>query len=112
MKDSASAIGLYRGEGVECGLLDRRLASVITNYRSWLNRMVIFLGWILAGSQAIYPLPYIVLPQRLRLVRKLPGGAHPPRRVDGRQHTRQSHAQGDDRGRRRGGCRGRRRAHT
>jgi putative ATP-binding cassette transporter len=65
MKDSASAIGLYRGENVERGLLDHRLISVITNYRMWLNRMVIFLGWNLAASQTINPLPYIVQAQRL-----------------------------------------------
>jgi putative ATP-binding cassette transporter len=65
MKDSASAIGLYRGEAVERGLLDHRLASVITNYRMWLNRVVIFLGWNLAASQTINPLPYIVQAQRL-----------------------------------------------
>jgi vitamin B12/bleomycin/antimicrobial peptide transport system ATP-binding/permease protein len=65
MKDSASAIGLYRGEQVERGLLDHRLISVITNYRMWLNRMVIFLGWNLAASQTINPLPYIVQAQRL-----------------------------------------------
>jgi putative ATP-binding cassette transporter len=65
MKDSASAIGLYRGENVERGLLDHRLTSVIVNYRMWLNRMVIFLGWNLAASQTINPLPYIVQAQRL-----------------------------------------------
>jgi putative ATP-binding cassette transporter len=65
MKDSASAIGLYRGEGVERGLLDNRLGSVVTNYRSWLNRVVVFLGWNLVASQAINPLPYIVQAQRL-----------------------------------------------
>jgi len=65
MKDSASAIGLYRGENVERSLLDHGLTSVITNYRMWLNRMVIFLGWNLAASQTINPLPYIVQAQRL-----------------------------------------------
>jgi putative ATP-binding cassette transporter len=65
MKDSASAIGLYRGEDVERGQLDHRLALVIANYRMWLNRMVMFLGWNLTASQAINPLPYIVQAQRL-----------------------------------------------
>jgi vitamin B12/bleomycin/antimicrobial peptide transport system ATP-binding/permease protein len=65
MKDSASAIGLYRGETVEHGLLNQRLTSVVVNYRMWLNRMVIFLGWNLAASQTINPLPYIVQAQRL-----------------------------------------------
>jgi putative ATP-binding cassette transporter len=65
MKDSASAIGLYRGEDVERRQLDHRLALVIMNYRMWLNRMVMFLGWNLTASQAINPLPYIVQAQRL-----------------------------------------------
>jgi putative ATP-binding cassette transporter len=65
MKDSASAIGLYRGEEVERRQLDHRLTLVITNYRMWLNRMVMFLGWNLTASQAINPLPYIVQAQRL-----------------------------------------------
>ena len=143
MKDSASAIGLYRGEDVERGLLDHRLTSVITNYRMWLNRMVIFLGWNLAASQTINPLPYIVqaqrlfasqisfgdvmqsatafhaihdalvvLPQCLRLVRKLPGGTHPPRWAARRQRTCQGDAPRDDRSGGRGGGRGRRRTNT
>jgi putative ATP-binding cassette transporter len=65
MKDAASAVGLYRGEDAERRLLDHRLASVIANYRMWLNRMVMFLGWNLSASQAINPLPYIVQAQRL-----------------------------------------------
>jgi putative ATP-binding cassette transporter len=65
MKDAASAVGLYRGEDAERRQLDHRLASVIANYRMWLNRMVMFLGWNLSASQAINPLPYIVQAQRL-----------------------------------------------
>jgi putative ATP-binding cassette transporter len=65
MKEAASAVGLYRGEDAERRQLHGRLASVITNYHHWLNRMVLFLGFNLSVSQAINPLPYIVQAQRL-----------------------------------------------
>jgi putative ATP-binding cassette transporter len=65
MKEAANAVGLYRGEDAERQQLHGRLASVITNYHHWLNRMVLFLGFNLSVSQAINPLPYIVQAQRL-----------------------------------------------
>ena len=65
LKDSASAVGLYRGEDVERHQLRGRLSDVVSNYRQWLNRMVLFLGWNLSVSQAINPLPYLVQAQRL-----------------------------------------------
>jgi putative ATP-binding cassette transporter len=65
MKDGASAVGLYRGEGAERAQLNQRLGSVVANYRAWLTRMLMFLGWNLSMSQAINPLPYIVQAQRL-----------------------------------------------
>ncbi len=65
LKEAASAVGLFRGEDAERQQLTNRLAAVITNYRHWLNRMVVFLGFNLSVSQAINPLPYIVQAQRL-----------------------------------------------
>ncbi|MCW2552518.1 MAG: ABC-type uncharacterized transport system, permease and ATPase component [Mycobacterium sp.] len=65
LKEAASAVGLYRGEDAERQQLTTRLGAVITNYRHWLNRMVVFLGFNLSVSQAINPLPYIVQAQRL-----------------------------------------------
>jgi putative ATP-binding cassette transporter len=65
LKEAASAVGLYRGEDAERRQLENRLAAVITNYRHWLNRMVVFLGFNLSVSQAINPLPYVVQAQRL-----------------------------------------------
>jgi putative ATP-binding cassette transporter len=65
MKEAASAVGLYRGEDAERQQLNGRLAAVVTNYRHWLNRMVVFLGFNLSVSQAINPLPYLVQAQRL-----------------------------------------------
>ena len=65
LKESASAVGLYRGEAAEGQQLEARLTTVIANYRRWLNRMVFFLGFNLSVSQVINPLPYIVQAQRL-----------------------------------------------
>jgi putative ATP-binding cassette transporter len=65
VKDAASAVGLYRGEDVERAQLNGRLSAIVTNYRHWLRRMMLFLGWNLSASQVINPLPYIVQAQRL-----------------------------------------------
>ena len=65
LKDSASAVGLYGGEDVERHQLRGKLSEVAANYRRWLNRMVLFLGFNLSVSQAINPLPYLVQAQRL-----------------------------------------------
>jgi putative ATP-binding cassette transporter len=64
-RDCSAAVGLYRGEDAERGLLDARLSAVMDNYAHWRNRMVFFLGWNLATSQAIDPLPFIVQAPRL-----------------------------------------------
>jgi putative ATP-binding cassette transporter len=65
LKDAAEAVGFYRGEDAERQQLRGRFAEVVANYRRWLNRMVGFLGWNLAISQAINPLPFVVQAQRL-----------------------------------------------
>ena len=65
VRDASAAIGLYRGENAERKLLKGRLAAVMDNYRSWLDRMMLFTGWNLSMSQAINPLPYIVQAPRL-----------------------------------------------
>lgn len=65
LKESASAVGLYRGETVERDRLRDNLSDIVANYRQWLSRMVLFLGWNGSMSQVINPLPYIVQAQRL-----------------------------------------------
>lgn len=65
LKDSASAVGLYRGENVERTQLRDKLFDVADNYRRWLNRMMLFLGFNGTVGQAIAPLPYLVQAQRL-----------------------------------------------
>jgi vitamin B12/bleomycin/antimicrobial peptide transport system ATP-binding/permease protein len=65
LKDSASAVGLYRGEEVERNQLRDRISGIAANYRGWLSRMVLFLGWNVSVGQAINPLPFVVQAQRL-----------------------------------------------
>jgi putative ATP-binding cassette transporter len=65
LRDASAAIGLYRGEDAERTLLDTRLSAVMTNYRGWLNRMMLFFGWNISMSQAINPIPWIVQAQGL-----------------------------------------------
>ncbi|MGE2835882.1 ABC transporter ATP-binding protein/permease [Mycobacterium sp. SMC-4] len=65
VRDAGAAIGLYRGEPAERSLLRGRLDEVMTNYRHWLNRMMLFFGWNVSVSQAINPLPWLVQAQGL-----------------------------------------------
>jgi vitamin B12/bleomycin/antimicrobial peptide transport system ATP-binding/permease protein len=65
LREAGAAVGLYRGEQSERRLLTGRLASVMDNYRHWLNRMMVFTAWNLSVSQAINPLPWLVQAQGL-----------------------------------------------
>jgi putative ATP-binding cassette transporter len=65
LRDAGAAVGMYRGERTETALLDNRLSAVMTNYRHWLNRTMLFVGWNVSMSQAINPLPFVVQAQRL-----------------------------------------------
>jgi vitamin B12/bleomycin/antimicrobial peptide transport system ATP-binding/permease protein len=65
VREGGAAIGLYRGESAEGGVLRSRLDAVMVNYRHWLNRMMLFFGWNVSMSQAINPLPWLVQAQGL-----------------------------------------------
>jgi vitamin B12/bleomycin/antimicrobial peptide transport system ATP-binding/permease protein len=65
LRDAAESVGLYRGGGRERSVLMTRLAAVIANYRAFVRRSVIFLGWNRSMSKIVDPLPYIVQAQRL-----------------------------------------------
>jgi len=60
LRDAAEAVGFYRGETTERGLLKTRFDNIITNYRGYVRRTLEFTGWNLAMSQIIMPLPLIV----------------------------------------------------
>lgn len=65
LRDAAEAVGFYRGERVERTQLMRRFTPVITNYRRFVRRTIIFNGWNWSMSQAIVPLPWVIQAPRL-----------------------------------------------
>jgi putative ATP-binding cassette transporter len=60
LRDAAEAVAFYRGEIAERAGLRGRFASVVGNYKRYINRMVGFYGWNLSLSQIIVPLPYLL----------------------------------------------------
>lgn len=65
LRDAAEAVGFYRGERVEQGLLRGKFAAIIDNYRAYVRRTIGLTGWNLAMSQIISPLPLLVQAPRL-----------------------------------------------
>lgn len=65
LRDAAEAVGFYRGESTERGILKTRFDNIIANYRQFVRRTLIFTGWNLSMSQIITPLPLVVQAPRL-----------------------------------------------
>jgi vitamin B12/bleomycin/antimicrobial peptide transport system ATP-binding/permease protein len=65
LRDAAEAVGLYRGEDAERGQLMTRFAAVIANYRAFVRRTLVFLGWNRSMNQIVSPLPTVVQAPRL-----------------------------------------------
>lgn len=65
LRDAAEAVGFYRGEDAERGLLRARFAAIIANYRRFVNRTIALTGWNLSMSQIINPLPLVIQAPRL-----------------------------------------------
>lgn len=60
LREASEAVAFYRGEIAERTGLRRRFASVVDNYKRYINRMIGFYGWNLSLSQIIVPLPYVL----------------------------------------------------
>ncbi len=60
LRDSAEAVGFYRGEAAEHSQLRQRFAKVVANYKRYVNRSIAFNGWNWSMSQVIVPLPYLL----------------------------------------------------
>jgi putative ATP-binding cassette transporter len=60
LREASEAVAFYRGEIAERTGLRRRFASVVENYKRYINRMIGFYGWNLSLSQIIVPLPYVL----------------------------------------------------
>ncbi|MBV9352160.1 MAG: ABC transporter ATP-binding protein/permease, partial [Mycobacterium sp.] len=65
LRDTAEAVGFYRGEQAERVQLLGRFSSIIANYRRYVNRTVGYLGWNASVSQTIVPLPWVLQAPRL-----------------------------------------------
>ena len=61
----AEAVGFYRGEDAERGQLMTRFSAVIANYRAFVRRTLVFLGWNRSMNQIVDPLPTVVQAPRL-----------------------------------------------
>jgi putative ATP-binding cassette transporter len=60
LRDASEAVAFYRGELAERAGLRGRFASVVGNYKRYINRMVRFYGWNMSIGQLIVPLPYLL----------------------------------------------------
>jgi putative ATP-binding cassette transporter len=65
LRDAAEAVGFYRGEKAERGMLATRFAEIIANYRAFVRRTLAFFGWNQTLSQIINPLPLVIQAPRL-----------------------------------------------
>src|SRR5262245_23311482 len=65
LRDAAEAVGLYRGENAERGELMTRFTAIIANYRAFVRRTLVFLGWNRSMNQIVDPLPTVVQAPRL-----------------------------------------------
>ncbi|MCU1698384.1 MAG: ABC-type uncharacterized transport system, permease and ATPase component [Mycobacterium sp.] len=60
LRDAGEAVGFYRGERAERDRLMTRFSAIITNYRAFVRRGVLFQGWNRSVHQIVSPLPTVV----------------------------------------------------
>ncbi len=65
MRDAAESISFYRGGDAEQSILRARFSAIISNYRGYVVRTLMLLGWNQSINQIINPLPLAVQAQRL-----------------------------------------------
>jgi vitamin B12/bleomycin/antimicrobial peptide transport system ATP-binding/permease protein len=65
LRDAAEAVALYRGEKPERRHLRSRFEPVLSNYKRFINKTMVFTGWNLSMSHIIIPLPWLVQAPRL-----------------------------------------------
>ncbi|MBS4729752.1 ABC transporter ATP-binding protein/permease [Mycobacterium sp. SM1] len=65
LRDSAEAVGFWRGERAERSQLWQRFTPVIDNYRRYVRRTIGFNGWNWSMTQIIVPLPWVIQAPRL-----------------------------------------------
>ncbi|MDH6247626.1 ABC transporter ATP-binding protein/permease [Mycobacterium sp. OTB74] len=65
LRDSAEAVGFYRGERAERKVLENRFSAVISNYRLYVRKTLGLIGWNYTVTETILPLPYVLQAPRL-----------------------------------------------
>ena len=65
LRDAAEAVALYRGEKPERLQLRERFEPVVSNYKRFVNRTMVFTGWNLSMNHIIIPLPWLLQAPRL-----------------------------------------------
>jgi putative ATP-binding cassette transporter len=65
LRDAAEAVALYRGEKPERRQLRSRFEPVLSNYKRFINRTMVFTGWNLSMNHIILPLPWLLQAPRL-----------------------------------------------
>lgn len=65
LRDAAEAVALYRGEKPERRELRARFSPVVSNYKRFVNRTIVFTGWNLSMNHIIIPLPWLIQAPRL-----------------------------------------------
>ncbi len=65
LRDSAEAVGFYRGEQAERSQLSARFVAVIANYRRYVRRTLGLIGWNYSVTETILPLPFVLQAPRL-----------------------------------------------
>ena len=60
LRDAAESVALYRGEKAERLQLRMRFEPVVSNYRRFVNKTIVFTGWNLSVSHIIIPLPWVL----------------------------------------------------
>jgi vitamin B12/bleomycin/antimicrobial peptide transport system ATP-binding/permease protein len=65
LRDAAESVAFYRGENAERVQLRSRFGAIVSNYRRFINKTVMFTGWNLSMNNAIIPLPWLLQAPRL-----------------------------------------------
>ncbi|MET4430798.1 ABC transporter ATP-binding protein/permease [Mycolicibacterium sp. 624] len=65
LRDAAEAVALYRGEKPERRQLRSRFEPVLSNYKRFINRTMVFTGWNLSMNHINLPLPWLLQAPRL-----------------------------------------------
>jgi vitamin B12/bleomycin/antimicrobial peptide transport system ATP-binding/permease protein len=65
LRDAAESVAFYRGENAEGVQLRDRFGAIVSNYRRFINKTVMFTGWNLSMNNVIIPLPWVLQAPRL-----------------------------------------------